>query len=165
MGKFNRGDKFGGKKRFDGDRDASRGGGRERPQMHRAVCSDCGANCEVPFRPTGDKPVYCSDCFSRGGKGGGNKSVVDTGQYKKQFEAINSKLDYVISLLSPEKAVEKKSKEEKIAKKAVEEKVEKKKEPEQEVVLKKESASKKKDKKDETKKKESAPKKKAKKKK
>lgn len=31
--------------------------------MHRAVCSKCGKDCEVPFRPTGDKPIYCNDCF------------------------------------------------------------------------------------------------------
>jgi CxxC-x17-CxxC domain-containing protein len=31
--------------------------------MHQAVCSDCGNNCEVPFRPSGSKPVFCSDCF------------------------------------------------------------------------------------------------------
>lgn len=37
---------------------------RERPQMHEAICSDCGKKCEVPFKPTGDKPVYCSQCFS-----------------------------------------------------------------------------------------------------
>ena len=29
------------------------------------VCSGCGADATVPFRPTGDRPVYCSDCFSR----------------------------------------------------------------------------------------------------
>ncbi len=34
-------------------------------QMHRATCADCGRHCEVPFKPTGDKPVYCSDCFSK----------------------------------------------------------------------------------------------------
>ena len=26
-------------------------------------CSECGANARVPFRPTGDKPVYCSECY------------------------------------------------------------------------------------------------------
>jgi len=31
--------------------------------MYRAVCSQCGQGCEVPFRPTGDKPVYCNNCF------------------------------------------------------------------------------------------------------
>ena len=33
-------------------------------EMHPAVCAQCGAETMVPFRPRGDKPVYCSDCFS-----------------------------------------------------------------------------------------------------
>ncbi len=40
---------------------ASRQGPRE---MHAAVCSECNADCEVPFKPSGDKPVLCRDCFS-----------------------------------------------------------------------------------------------------
>ncbi len=38
------------------------GGSRE---MHPAVCAQCGKDTEVPFRPSGDRPVYCSDCFSK----------------------------------------------------------------------------------------------------
>jgi CxxC-x17-CxxC domain-containing protein len=33
-------------------------------EMHPAVCAECGRNTMVPFRPNGQKPVYCSDCFS-----------------------------------------------------------------------------------------------------
>ena len=33
-------------------------------EMHKAVCATCGAECEVPFEPRGDRPVYCSDCFA-----------------------------------------------------------------------------------------------------
>lgn len=32
---------------------------------HPAVCAECGKDCEVPFIPRGDKPVYCSDCFRK----------------------------------------------------------------------------------------------------
>ncbi len=39
-------------------------GGRDKV-MFKAICSECGKNCEVPFRPSGDKPVYCQDCFNR----------------------------------------------------------------------------------------------------
>ena len=31
--------------------------------VHVAVCSDCGAECEVPFQPKGDRPVYCRKCW------------------------------------------------------------------------------------------------------
>jgi len=53
-----------------------RGGGRSggfRPrgnfggprEMHPAVCSECGKDCEVPFKPAEGKPVFCRDCFAK----------------------------------------------------------------------------------------------------
>ena len=36
-------------------------------EMHPIVCAECGKDATVPFRPRGDRPVYCSDCFSRQG--------------------------------------------------------------------------------------------------
>ncbi len=39
-------------------------GGRTPHQMHPAVCGQCGQMTEVPFLPKGDRPVYCSECFS-----------------------------------------------------------------------------------------------------
>ena len=41
-----------------------RGGDRGEVTMHKATCNECGKSCEVPFRPSGDKPVYCNDCFA-----------------------------------------------------------------------------------------------------
>ena len=43
------------------------GGGYDRAprEMHAVVCAECGKDTTVPFVPTGDRPVYCSDCFSR----------------------------------------------------------------------------------------------------
>ncbi|MBF0216396.1 MAG: DNA-directed RNA polymerase [Candidatus Omnitrophica bacterium] len=32
-------------------------------EMHKAVCGSCGKECEVPFKPSGDRPVYCKDCY------------------------------------------------------------------------------------------------------
>lgn len=58
----------------------SGGGGYSRGarEMFSATCSSCGKEAQVPFQPSGDKPVYCSDCFQqRGGasRGGyGNRS-------------------------------------------------------------------------------------------
>jgi len=62
MANFNRdrSDKGGGR------RDFRRDSGRP-PQLFDATCSHCGKPCKVPFRPTGDKPVYCRDCFVQGG--------------------------------------------------------------------------------------------------
>jgi len=41
------------------------GGSRGPREMFTATCSSCGNVASVPFRPSGAKPVYCSDCFSR----------------------------------------------------------------------------------------------------
>jgi len=49
-----------GEKRF-GDRDFDRGP----RQMHKVVCSDCGKETEVPFKPTEGRPVYCKECFQK----------------------------------------------------------------------------------------------------
>jgi len=50
-------------------------------EMHKATCSDCGKECEVPFKPTEGKPVRCQDCFRKnkpqrsfGGRDGGNRN-------------------------------------------------------------------------------------------
>ncbi len=32
-------------------------------EMHKIKCSECGKESEVPFKPSGDRPVYCKDCF------------------------------------------------------------------------------------------------------
>lgn len=47
-------------------RDSNRGFGsrdKGRKAMHDATCEKCGNDCKVPFKPSGDKPVYCSQCF------------------------------------------------------------------------------------------------------
>ena len=49
-----------------GQRDRSDFGGgfgQGTREMHPAVCAECGQNTTVPFRPRGDRPVYCNDCF------------------------------------------------------------------------------------------------------
>jgi CxxC-x17-CxxC domain-containing protein len=47
------------------DTPPSYGGGYDRGprEMFSATCSSCGREAQVPFQPTGSKPVYCSDCF------------------------------------------------------------------------------------------------------
>lgn len=39
-------------------------GFRERV-LHKATCADCRKECEVPFKPSGERPVYCKECFSK----------------------------------------------------------------------------------------------------
>ena len=46
-------------------KNAQRGGHGGGPrEMHPVVCAQCGIDTTVPFVPRGDRPVYCSDCFS-----------------------------------------------------------------------------------------------------
>jgi CxxC-x17-CxxC domain-containing protein len=57
------------------------GGGTRMPSGERqlvdAVCSSCGKETQVPFKPTPGKPVYCRDCYSqRGGRAGQRGSTV-----------------------------------------------------------------------------------------
>ncbi len=50
----------GGRPAYGGGRDRDRG---ERSEMFEATCDQCGKQCEVPFRPSGSKPVFCNNCF------------------------------------------------------------------------------------------------------
>ncbi|HUU77482.1 MAG TPA: CxxC-x17-CxxC domain-containing protein [candidate division Zixibacteria bacterium] len=45
----------------------SRYGNYDRPQreMHQVQCADCGQQTEVPFKPDGERPVYCQDCYRK----------------------------------------------------------------------------------------------------
>ncbi|HDH28859.1 MAG TPA: zinc-binding protein, partial [Euryarchaeota archaeon] len=40
------------------------GFGRER-QTFPATCAECGVDTEVPFKPRGDRPVYCRECYQK----------------------------------------------------------------------------------------------------
>jgi len=99
--------------------------------LYDAVCDECGKNCKVPFKPSGNKPVYCSECFEKkggrdgnrqrdrqdssrrnfGGRDSGRSSQSYTGdrsisQLTEKIGVLNTKLDKIINLLSS--AVEKK---------------------------------------------------------
>ncbi len=71
MKDFKHNNKFGGGNK-GGDRGGFGGGNRfskrswdGQKEMHKAVCAKCQKSCEVPFRPSGDRPVYCHDCFDK----------------------------------------------------------------------------------------------------
>src|SRR5205807_7756068 len=58
-----------------GSSSAYAGSDRGQREMFSATCSSCGQEAQVPFQPSGNKPVYCSSCFeqrrSAGRSGGG----------------------------------------------------------------------------------------------
>ena len=43
-------------------RKSQRGNGMR--ELFDVVCAQCGVNTQVPFKPRGDRPVLCRECFS-----------------------------------------------------------------------------------------------------
>jgi CxxC-x17-CxxC domain-containing protein len=130
MSNFNRNNRSGGGRRGGGDFRRRDSGPR---QMHHAVCDECGNDCEVPFKPSGDKPIYCSSCFekrnggsqrpSRRGSGSGGPSRDDNTHKKllEQMVSINAKLERVLKVIeisTDKKPLTKKTKTKKEVKKA-----------------------------------------------
>lgn len=80
-----RGNDFGGRPKFGGggfNRDkrpggfggGDRGGRSDGPtEMFTTTCAECRKSCEVPFRPNGEKPVYCRECFGQKNSDGGRE--------------------------------------------------------------------------------------------
>jgi CxxC-x17-CxxC domain-containing protein len=96
-----------GHKKSGGFRDDRRGGGRDWKPMFPATCEQCGNRCEVPFKPNGRKPVYCSNCFVKDDRGGKSfdkprfdRPMSSGPDVSAQLKAINDKLDAIIDALS-----------------------------------------------------------------
>lgn len=125
MGNFGRDDRggrggFGGGRRsFGGDRGGrssfgrgrsfgggSRGGFGRRDdgprEMFDAICDNCGKSCQVPFKPTQGKPIYCSDCFEKMNpreSRGNDRPRFENSDRAPKDGGINAKLDKIIALL------------------------------------------------------------------
>ncbi len=135
---------FGQRREEGGDRDRGGDRGRDRDrrdsgnrgfdrrdagrlEMFSAICDECGQRCEVPFKPSGDKPVFCSECFGKKKEGNGGGKDRDRrgsdrsdggGKMKEQLDILNSKLDKIIKALYPNAVNEQVVKEIKIKKEA-----------------------------------------------
>ena len=61
--------------RFSNDKGSNSHGGSKsdrsgsRTQLFAATCANCGEGCQVPFQPTGSRPVLCRDCFRKSDRG------------------------------------------------------------------------------------------------
>lgn len=110
-----RGRDFGGRsggRRDSGRSYGGRGGsrrdsGRSELEMTKVICASCNQECEIPFKPKTDKPVYCSDCYSKtgdgrskGGRSSGGRS--SNGPSTKDFDQINEKLNKIMKALNVE---------------------------------------------------------------
>jgi len=174
MGNFNRGGRGndrhgGGFNRRDRDRGGFNRDRGDRPAMHKAVCDACHKDCEVPFKPSSGKPIFCSDCFSKQGGGrsddrhGGDRrprfedrsssqTNPDTKEILKGIKSLNYKFDELLKALSPNARIEKNEatkfnegpKTSKKKKKSTPPKIVKQKTPKKKVVAKKPTKKKKK---------------------
>ena len=117
-GKGNFNDRGAGKS-FGRDREGGSGrsfGGGGRPggtlELFDVTCAQCGKHTQVPFKPTGARPVLCRDCFT-GGNGGGNSdggrdsaprqnSRPSGGDSSRELREINEKLDKIMNALDIE---------------------------------------------------------------
>jgi CxxC-x17-CxxC domain-containing protein len=134
-----RGKSFGGKPKFGGDKGGNRSGGNKfsggksdgRPaEMFKAECSTCHKTCSLPFKPSTDKPVYCSDCFAKknadrereeGRPGSGRNEYTkpprdersprhdrpqtqpnfELSAMKRQLETIEARLNRILDIINP----------------------------------------------------------------
>ncbi|MBT6823958.1 hypothetical protein HOA59_00800 [archaeon] len=77
------------------DRRGSDRRGSDRIEMTKVVCDKCKKNCEVPFKPTSSKPIFCNECF----KDNGSSKSQRSGESNKELESINKKLDIILKAL------------------------------------------------------------------
>lgn len=56
--------------------------------MHKAICDKCGRECEVPFRPTQGKPVFCSNCFESNRGSEPRRFEERRSEERQMFEAV-----------------------------------------------------------------------------
>ena len=69
--------------------------------MHDVTCDKCGNECQVPFKPSGGKPVLCSDCYRNSGNDRSSpRSSGAPSISPEQFKQINEKLDKILKILS-----------------------------------------------------------------
>ena len=71
--------------------------------MHPATCDKCGKDCEVPFKPTQGKPIYCDDCFKDKSREAGSRSEFGKPINNENLDQINNKLDKILKILEAAK--------------------------------------------------------------
>jgi len=75
-----------------------RGKDSRKSSMHQAICDNCGKECEVPFKPTSGKPIFCSNCFEKNqyenpkkfGKGRSDRKFKSRDSRKRSFDDKDS---------------------------------------------------------------------------
>jgi len=54
-------------RKYGGSSSGGRSGGYSSGprEMTDVTCSECGKQTQVPFKPDGTRPVYCSECYKK----------------------------------------------------------------------------------------------------
>jgi CxxC-x17-CxxC domain-containing protein len=129
MKAYNKGSRFG---KRDSDRGERRDFDRHEPgrshskvagglELFEVTCDKCGRKCDVPFKPTGNKPVYCRSCFRENESAEPRDDFEPRGKFRgrskdkfrddfdskvtmssKDVEIINRKLDKILKALKLE---------------------------------------------------------------
>jgi CxxC-x17-CxxC domain-containing protein len=77
--------------------------------MYGVICSDCGKQSSVPFKPSGDRPVYCQECFLIRKKKGNTMHKVEARQQQQpQPEVKPPEKPKAVKAAKKKKAVKKK---------------------------------------------------------
>ena len=74
-----------------------RGFGGAPREMHKATCGECKKECEVPFKPREDRPVYCKDCFAKRKDASGRQKRLLTGDWRLETEAKATAVCFQVS--------------------------------------------------------------------
>jgi CxxC-x17-CxxC domain-containing protein len=45
-------------------RDARKNAGKGPREFFTTTCAQCGKEAKVPFQPSNDRPVFCSECYA-----------------------------------------------------------------------------------------------------
>ena len=84
-------------------RDSGRNYRRDKPeaQITQVICSDCGKETEIPFKPRSSKPVYCRACFEKQGRGRSNmrSKTRSSSVPSAELDTINEKLNKIMKAL------------------------------------------------------------------
>jgi CxxC-x17-CxxC domain-containing protein len=75
--------------------------------MTKVTCDSCKEKCEVPFKPTSNKPIYCENCFKkdsspRSSSRSGPRASSNSNDLSKEIKKINKKLDIILKALKLE---------------------------------------------------------------
>ncbi|MDP3804282.1 MAG: hypothetical protein Q8Q87_01880 [Candidatus Omnitrophota bacterium] len=75
--------------------------------LHKTICANCRKECEVPFKPSGGRPVYCKECFAKR-KAAGSSFQANIDSRPREGERIRERPSYKHASVENRRPYEKK---------------------------------------------------------